>query len=234
MSEEKEEQAAWPGMVVKIVIVLGFTVWFIDFLTPGLVYPKWKANETTAEANLKIIGTGQEMYYEEVESYTLDLANLYSMIKPNSKLAEFIAKDTRLNAVSVPDVAAKYGQVPETMDRAALLEVADHVCARPGSILVEGCFSPAQHILRWAQGVCAFAKEKGVPDQVKRIEALGPTEDPMMIEWDEFLERCTIEPICRVQGKRESATKHKGALVRFNRSVRVWVHTAQRGEKGPP
>ncbi len=51
--------------------------------------------------------------------------------------------------------------------------------------------------------------------------------------FEEFLERCTTEPLCRVQGRVESKTRAAGRLVRFNRLVRVLPHTVSRGLKGP-
>ena len=44
--------------------------------------------------------------------------------------------------------------------------------------------------------------------------------------FEEFLARCAFDPICRVQGHHQPPTKKVGRLVRFNRSVRVLVHTA--------
>jgi len=48
-----------------------------------------------------------------------------------------------------------------------------------------------------------------------------------MIGWEDFVEWCRTAPVCRVQGKRTEATRGAGRLVRYNRAVRVLVHTAE-------
>lgn len=59
------------------------------------------------------------------------------------------------------------------------------------------------------------------------------TEKDERISWGQFLMKCESEPICRVQGKRSGATRERGRLVRFNRAVRVHVHTASMSDEGP-
>lgn len=53
------------------------------------------------------------------------------------------------------------------------------------------------------------------------------TLDPVEITWEEFLARCARKPVCRVQGRQNTATSHTGRLVRFNRSVEVLTNTAE-------
>lgn len=49
---------------------------------------------------------------------------------------------------------------------------------------------------------------------------------PEEITFEEFLERCQLDPICRVQGHNPPPTGKIRRLVRFNRAVRVLVDTA--------
>ena len=49
---------------------------------------------------------------------------------------------------------------------------------------------------------------------------------PEEITFAEFLERCALDPICRVQGHNPPPTGKIRRLVRFNRAVEVQVHTA--------
>jgi hypothetical protein len=49
---------------------------------------------------------------------------------------------------------------------------------------------------------------------------------PEEITFEEFLSRCSLDPICRVQGHNPPPTGKIRRLVRFNRAVRVLVHTA--------
>ncbi len=52
---------------------------------------------------------------------------------------------------------------------------------------------------------------------------------PVEITFEEFLDRCKLDPICRVQGHNPPETKAERRLVRFNRSVRVLTDTAELG-----
>lgn len=56
---------------------------------------------------------------------------------------------------------------------------------------------------------------------------------PEEITFDEFLRRCTLDPICRVQGHHPPPTKRVGRLVRFNRAVQVLVDTAVASGRWP-
>lgn len=49
---------------------------------------------------------------------------------------------------------------------------------------------------------------------------------PEEITFEQFLERCRLDPVCRVQGHNEPLTKGQRRLVRFNRAVRIIVDTA--------
>lgn len=49
----------------------------------------------------------------------------------------------------------------------------------------------------------------------------------------EFLNRCRANPLMRVQGKVESATRDAGRLVRFNRAVCVYPDSVRVGPHGP-
>ena len=57
---------------------------------------------------------------------------------------------------------------------------------------------------------------------------------PFEITFTEFLTRAHTSPILRVQGKITDATKAKGRLVRFNRSVQVLPETAAINASGNP
>lgn len=49
---------------------------------------------------------------------------------------------------------------------------------------------------------------------------------PEEITFREFLERCAVDPICRVQGHNVVLTKLSRRLVRWNRAVQIRVETA--------
>lgn len=49
---------------------------------------------------------------------------------------------------------------------------------------------------------------------------------PEEITFEEFLQRCALDPVCRVQGHNPPDTQSVRRLVRFNRAVRVLVDTA--------
>lgn len=56
---------------------------------------------------------------------------------------------------------------------------------------------------------------------------------PEEITFDEFLRRCELDPICRVQGHNPPPTGKIKRLVRFNRAVKVLVHTAVKSGRWP-
>ena len=61
----------------------------------------------------------------------------------------------------------------------------------------------------------------------RRTTGNEPGRDcPKEITFEEFLTRCTLDPICRVQGHNPPLTGKVRRLVRFNRAVRILIHTA--------
>lgn len=52
---------------------------------------------------------------------------------------------------------------------------------------------------------------------------------PDEVTFSQFIELCGCDPIVRVQGKQRDPTRARGALVRFNRAVRVHTNTATGG-----
>lgn len=52
--------------------------------------------------------------------------------------------------------------------------------------------------------------------------------------FSDFLERCRVQPIVRVQGKQEASTARNGRLVRFNRAVRVDPNRVKTNRFGNP
>jgi hypothetical protein len=56
---------------------------------------------------------------------------------------------------------------------------------------------------------------------------------PEELTFSEFLDIASVRPLLRAQGKSHDATRAFGRLTRFNRSVRVLVHTADLDMSNP-
>lgn len=56
---------------------------------------------------------------------------------------------------------------------------------------------------------------------------------PAEITFEEFLARCMLDPICRIQGHNPPPTGQRRRLVRFNRAVRVLTDTAVKNDRWP-
>ena len=96
------------------------------------------------------------------------------------RLAQFIAAHPRLNVVTIPQVVASYGRVPEAIGRLDLMAAAQRVCAA-GEVAVGDPFTPAELALGFAAALLAYAQHGSLPESVAReSDVLGPTEDPLV------------------------------------------------------
>jgi hypothetical protein len=125
---------------------------------------------------------GRPPQYTPAEVKTL-LANF-------RRLARWIRHDPRLNVMTVPEVAKKYGQQPTSISRVELQDAARQITASD-EILIHPRFSPAEILLGLARALVFSADHSQVPSDVSRDDVLGPTRNPI---WIPELQGCT-QPI---------------------------------------
>ena len=96
------------------------------------------------------------------------------------RLARFVKKHPLLNPVSVPDAVKRCGPTPGEITSTQLLDAAQQIVDQ-NRIVITGGFSPAEHIVAFADAILIYAREKTLPDHLIRYDVLGPLEDPIMI-----------------------------------------------------
>lgn len=96
------------------------------------------------------------------------------------RLARWLRKDSRLNFVTVTEVAAKYGAQPATITREELFAAAQKM-ATADEILHLPRFSPAECLTALARAVIHFADRGQVLSSVPREDVLGPTASPISV-----------------------------------------------------
>lgn len=114
------------------------------------------------------------------------------------RLFRYIARHDALNVLTLPEIQAKYGQQPATIERADLLAAAQVVTRgpRPGfeaagwykrddapvpEVHAYGRYSAGELAVGWATALQTFAQNGSLPREVPRVEVLGPKRNPILI-----------------------------------------------------
>lgn len=96
------------------------------------------------------------------------------------RLAQYIRRHPHLNVLTIPEAAAKYGQVPSTIGQLDLYAAAQRTCASK-EVSLDERFTPAEIVLAWAEALLAFARDEHLPESLPRDnDCLGPVEDPLI------------------------------------------------------
>ena len=96
------------------------------------------------------------------------------------RLAHYIRRHPHLNVLTIPEAAAKYGQVPPTIGRLDLYAAAQRACASQ-EVSLDEHFSPAEIVLAWAAALLSFARDGHLPESLPRDNnCLGPVDDPLI------------------------------------------------------
>ena len=96
------------------------------------------------------------------------------------RLVRWIRNDPRLNVMTVPQLAQKYGKQPTLITREELGDAARQIVASD-EILIHPRFSPAEILVGLAHGLVAYADHNQLPLNVPRADVLGPTRNPIWI-----------------------------------------------------
>jgi hypothetical protein len=155
------------------------------------------------------------------------------------RLARWIRNDPRLNVMTVPELAQKYGKQPDSISRAELAEAARRI-ATSDEILIHPRFSPAEILSALAHGVVASAEQRQLSDHLPRIDVLGPTRGPI---WIPELQACSHEALVRIARQLLDYTKSTGHLpatlgeplarVGINHLYRAFAESFLAAESGP-
>ena len=92
------------------------------------------------------------------------------------ELVRWIRRDPRLNVVTVSEVARKYRQQTDVINRAELLEAAAAIHWE-ANILLHDRFCPAEILAGLAEAVLHFDQHMRLPDAVPRHNVMGPSQN---------------------------------------------------------
>ena len=124
------------------------------------------------------------------------------------RLARWIRNDPRLNVMTVPELAQKYGKQPAGIPRAELADAARRITASD-EILIHPRFSPAEILSALAHGVVISAEQRPLPDHLPRVDVLGPTRNPI---WIPELQGCSRQTLVQIARQHLDHTKTNGHL----------------------
>ena len=124
------------------------------------------------------------------------------------RLARWIRNDPRFNVMTVPELVRKYGKQPATITRTELVDAARSI-TKGYEVLIHPRFSPAEILMSLAQGVAISAERLPLPDQLPRLDVLGPTRNPI---WNPELQGCSIQRLASIARQLLDQTKATGHL----------------------
>ncbi len=161
-----------------------------DYWSPnGVNYPEERWRE---------FGQPRQYSLEEVKTR---LANF-------RRLARWIRNDPRINVMTVPELVRKYGKQPATITRAELTDAA-HNITKGYEILIHPRFSPAEILISLAHMVVIAAGQLPLPDQLPRVDVLGPTRNPI---WIPELQGCSLQTLAGIARQLLDQAKTTGHL----------------------
>ena len=124
------------------------------------------------------------------------------------RLARWIRNEPRLNVMTVPELAQKYGKQPSAITRAELADEARRIAASE-EILIHPRFSPAEILAALAHGVVVSAEQGQLPDHLPRVDVLGPTRNPI---WIPELQGCSRQTLVQIARRLLDHTRATGHL----------------------